>query len=86
MSDVQFDEEQALTRYAAAPQKRGGIIGMLISRGIAKDERTAQLILLVVIAVCVIIMGFVLFSGGGKPSPVLQQGQGMPTPSPASTQ
>lgn len=55
MSNVQFDEQS----YGPAPKKRtkktGGVVKLIISTGLAKDEKSANLVMIgLIIVLCII--------------------------------
>ena len=69
MSNVQFDDQQQV-RYAP---KTKGLGGLVISWGLAKDQKGAHVVLLVVLVVAVVI-GFATPAvlGGNSESQVSQ--------------
>ena len=67
MSDVQFDNERNASSGYIKTNKEGGLIGFLISKGVARDKSQANLILICVIVVMTIIF-FISVSSGSEPS------------------
>jgi SNF family Na+-dependent transporter len=64
MSEMQFNEEQTSTRYIKTVESKG-ITAFLIKKGIAKDIKQANVILIGVIIVMSIIF-FISISGGNS--------------------
>jgi hypothetical protein len=58
---VQFKDQQNI-RYASGPK---GLTGFVIKWGLAKDAKSAQMVLLVIAVAAVLIGGFFAFMGGG---------------------
>jgi len=52
MSDFKFEEENNLPQTKPSSKKESGMVKWLKSKGIAKSEKTAQLILILVIVIC----------------------------------
>lgn len=70
---VQFEEEQQLSRTPMQSSAKG-ITALLISWGFAKDEKSAQTILLITVVVCIVIIGAVwLFSPGRSQGPTNEE-------------
>ncbi|XKT75452.1 MAG: hypothetical protein ACJKSS_01550 [Patescibacteria group bacterium UBA2103] len=65
MNNVQFDDQQQFRTV----QKKKGLTQMVINMGLAKDEKGAQVVLLIVGVVALAVMFFFMFSGGGAPAP-----------------
>lgn len=65
MNNVQFQDQQQFRTV----KKRGGVTGLFIKLGLAKDEKSAQMVMLIVAAVAVAIALFFMFSGGGRGEP-----------------
>jgi hypothetical protein len=63
MADVSFNEESFEPQHpqASAPEKEGGIAGLFVKLGLAKDQKQTNTAMYVVIALCVIIMLLVWF-------------------------
>lgn len=61
MNNVQFQDQQKFRTV----QKKGGLTGLFIKMGLAKDEKSAQMVMLIVAVVAVAIALFFMFSGGG---------------------
>lgn len=64
MSDVEFNEPS----YASSPQVQASkepsrLSKLIIKSGFAKDEKSAQLVLLVSALICIAIAGAVFFMG-----------------------
>lgn len=64
MSDVQFNEPS----YATSPQVQASkepsrLSNLVIKSGLAKDEKGAQLVLLVTALICIALAGAVFFMG-----------------------
>lgn len=70
---VQFEEEQQLSRTPMRSSAKG-ITALLISWGLAKDERSAQTILLITVAACIVLIaGVWLFSPGRAQGPTHEE-------------
>lgn len=69
MSDVQFSEEQ---QYATPPPvvRQGGLIQLVQKWGLAKDEKGAQQVLLIIVGVAVLIAVVSIVLGGSSESSV----------------
>jgi len=65
---VQFDEQNyAQTSYSGFDQPKG-LSGKLINWGIAKDQRSANMVLMIVfVIVLVITLGVIIFSNSSEP-------------------
>ena len=61
MSDVQFDGEQWSRAPIGGNDKPKGLIGFVIKNGLAKDERQANIILIIFLVVAVAITIFIFF-------------------------
>ena len=63
MADIQFQEPQ----YAQSPSSAGpsGITGLITRWGLAKDERQAKIVLLIIAVLAVVVAVFTTFSFGG---------------------
>lgn len=70
MNNVQFQDQQGVRTV----QKKGGLTGLFIKMGLAKDEKSAQMVMLIVAVVAVAIALFFMFGGGGvgEPTPAEQ--------------
>lgn len=65
MANVSFQEEQQLQSRPIASAGAKGITGWLIRHKLAKDEKSANTVMLVIIGVCVAIaIASFLFMGG----------------------
>jgi len=70
MSDVSFNEEPEVTRrYASSSQKQGGIAGLVIRMGLAKNESQANVVMISIAVVAIVIMIFIWMPHGSKPKP-----------------
>ena len=74
MSEVIFDEEPELTAYnpVSAPKARKGLISLVQSWGFAKDDKSANKILIIVAILSFSAAAFIIFMsrpGGGKLTP-----------------
>lgn len=58
MSNVEFEDKQTVYRS----EKKRGITQMLIRFGIAKDEKSAQVVMLVIAGLAVVSALFLVFS------------------------
>ncbi len=68
MSDVQFQEDQFSSNLSRFNQPEArGIIGFLIKRGIVRDERHANVVLIGVIIIAVTVTYFTSFGGSSSP-------------------
>jgi hypothetical protein len=78
MDNIQFSEEQSLpNQNTYSPVKKSVFANKLISWGIAKDEKTANLIL-VIFAVACLLLSFYIFArtlgiGQGGPGSVVPE-------------
>jgi len=63
MSNVQFQDQNNV--YTVAKKK--GLSAMVIKWGLAKDEKGAQVVLLIIAVVAILIGGFFAFSGNATP-------------------
>ena len=61
MSNVQFEDQN--NSYTVTKKK--GLSAMVISWGLAKDEKGAQVVLLIIAVVAIAVGGFFMFTGGG---------------------
>jgi hypothetical protein len=70
MSEVTFQEEQGFpASHPTSPQKSTGLIGLVLKTGLAKTEKEANVIL-IIIAVCALAATvFVLMSGPRSSGP-----------------
>ncbi|CAN5145160.1 hypothetical protein BH11PAT3_BH11PAT3_0860 [soil metagenome] len=63
MSNVQFEDPNAgLTQFGQPERAYSGFIGLLINKGVAKDKRTANIILISLIALCVFVSAMAIKS------------------------
>ena len=73
-NEVQFDEEQWSRPSVVGNNEPRGLIGFVIKKGLAKDERQANVILIIFLITIIVITTF-LFSFSGshttKPSPTV---------------
>ena len=53
MGDISFTEEQQLSATAPLSRARGGITGWVIKAGLAKDEKSAGTVMLIIVGVCI---------------------------------
>lgn len=65
MNNVQFQDQQQFRTVA----KKKGVTQMVINMGLAKDEKGAQVVLLIVAGVAVAVALFFMFSGGSNVTP-----------------
>jgi hypothetical protein len=67
MADVSFDEEQNQQgrRVSGSGRKQSFITRSVISAGLAKDEKSAQTVLLIIAVVALIAAAFITFAGNG---------------------
>lgn len=73
MADISFQEEdQMLAPRAVAPKQAGGLIGLVIKLGLAKDEKGANMVLIIVgvIAAVAAVSIFMLGGPSTPPQPV----------------
>ena len=63
MSDIKFDDARGLNRSVTA-KKQGGLEKMLIDKGIAKDKKQAETILIGIAIVAFVLTGIVLLTQG----------------------
>ena len=65
MSDVQFEEENdlAVRRPASAAKQGGGLTRMIINAKLAKDEKQASQVLIVIGIVCIVLAVAIYFVG-----------------------
>lgn len=69
---VEFNDQQNVR----VVEKRDGLSNMVIKMGLAKDKKSAQMVLLIVAVVAAAIALFFIFSGGSEPS--AQEGAPLP--------
>jgi hypothetical protein len=80
MSDIQYDEPQYAQPAALSPQKKPSwLTGMLLRLHVAKNERSANTLLVIVILFCIVAM-FVVIHANGAP----QQNLNVPLGPPAA--
>jgi len=65
MSDIQFDE-QAYGSRVPNQRKLGGVTGFVIRLGLAKNEREAVRVQLIIISICVLIMLYIWWPSGAS--------------------
>ena len=66
MSDIQFNEDQnySYTRYQ---QRTSGFVSLIIKLGLAKDEKDANKVIVIIgIIAITITIGVFMFGGGGN--------------------
>ena len=70
MADISFQEEDQMLapRAAAAPKAPGGLIGLVIKTGLAKDEKGANTVLIIV-GVIAAVSAVAIFMLGGSSTP-----------------
>ena len=68
MENFDFNEQQFQPRNQSGLPGQTGIIGWMINKGIAKDVKSANYILLVVMALTIILMFVVYFNFIKQPS------------------
>lgn len=68
MSDVSFNEEQNLTRYASSAPKKSGISGLLMRLGLAGNESQANKLMIGIIVFAVVVMIIIWMPHGSKPA------------------
>jgi len=51
---VEFNENQPVS-YNYQPKKGGGIIGLIIKLGLAKDEKRANSVMLIFVVICFVL-------------------------------
>lgn len=69
MADISFQEEdQTLAPRIAPVQKQGGLIGLVIKTGLAKDEKGANTVLIIV-GVIAAVSAVAIFMLGGPNTP-----------------
>ena len=64
MSSVQFQDKN--NTYTVAKKK--GLSSMIIKWGLAKDEKGAQVVLLIIAVVAILVGGFFMFTGSSAPT------------------
>ncbi|HWH16315.1 MAG TPA: hypothetical protein VNU25_01890 [Candidatus Paceibacterota bacterium] len=65
MATVSFEEEQQLASAPIASRAPKGIVGMLIRSKLAKDEKSANTTMLIIVAVCIVAaVGLFVLAGG----------------------
>ncbi len=75
MTDIQFDTENEFARPAAQSAGPKGLTKLVMKWGLAKDEKTAQYVLLGIAIVAILITLWLLFGqGGGSSAPVIPPG------------
>lgn len=69
MANVSFEEEQQLASAPIASRAPKGIVGMLIKSGLAKDEKSANTVMLIIVGICIVAAGavFMLMGSGERP-------------------
>lgn len=60
MSNVQFEDTQVVRTHR---KQRSLLSGVVISLGLAKDEKSAQIVLLVFVVLLLVVSLFFVFSG-----------------------
>ncbi|MCK5059580.1 MAG: hypothetical protein KAR00_00310 [Candidatus Pacebacteria bacterium] len=74
MSVVQFlDENEFDSRLKNCPKKYSGLVNLVIRIGLAKDEQSANKLLLLITVVLFALSIFVLFSFNQSPEPLSPQ-------------
>ncbi len=65
MANVSFEEEQQLASGPIVSRGPKGIVGWLIKSKLAKDEKSANTVMLIIVAVCIATaIGFFVLAGG----------------------
>ena len=67
MSNVQFQDKN--NTYTVAKKK--GLSAMIIKWGLAKDEKGAQVVLLIIAVIAILIGGYFMFAGSSTPPEAL---------------
>ena len=70
MANVSFEEEQQLATGPIASRGPKGITGWLIKTKLAKDEKSASTVMLIIVGVCVVVAGGIFFLMGGDDRPL----------------
>ncbi len=60
MPNVQFQEEQSYQRFGA-PKPQGGLIGLVMKFGLAKNQKDAQIVLIGVLILVLILTFFMIY-------------------------
>jgi len=66
MSGVQFEEDYNRPNFGNQNSSEKGLTGWLIKKGIVKDEKSAQMVLISVMIICFGITGFLIFGDGSN--------------------
>jgi hypothetical protein len=69
MREVQFEEQDNLPRYPKREKRESFAIQLVIRAGLARDERQAQYVLLIV-AVIIAIIAYLLWPEGNSSAPI----------------
>lgn len=69
MPNIQF-EEPRYTQSASTERGPGGVSGMVIRYGLARDEAGAQKVMLAILALCVVLI-FILWTYSSSPAVVV---------------
>ncbi len=71
---VSFNEESQYVpnQYGPSPSNAPGILGIVIKLGLAKNEKEATTILLVLTGICAAIIIYFVYTGLVKPVPKLK--------------
>lgn len=80
MEEVRFDSEQEFARPQAAAQGPRGLTALVMKWGLAKDEKTAQYILVGITVAAMLVMLFVWIGGRSTPPAQTQGALGWPQP------
>jgi|GEM_PF-7094753 len=65
--DVSFEEEKRYAIQPNVPAQSGGVTGLVLRLGLAKDAKGVQQVLILTLILCVGITGIVwLFAGGSE--------------------
>ena len=65
MANVSFEEEQQLASAPLASRGPKGIAGWLIKSKLAKDEKSANTLMLIIVGACIVVAAMVFFFMGG---------------------
>ncbi len=69
MSNIQFDEGQFRSNQSYQSPDEKGMVGWLIKKGVAKDAKTANIILIIFIIIC---FGITFYTMSGNASGISQ--------------
>lgn len=63
---VEFNEENIPISVRRSQQAPSGLVHFLVSKGIARDESQANVMLVVVLVICLVGIGYVMLSSGSS--------------------